>query len=331
VRAAAGSCVGGGEAALVDNGGAAVAACVTGRPTRDGASGATAYCDVQEAIGGAKAYVAVKASAQAYGAVNIARSVTVVGPGPMTPAAPTTPTAKINGGASPGITVGGTATVILDGLDVTAPIAGDGILCSNGLSGTSLAIRRSSVRGAMGFGVRSDTCNLLVDGNYIGPLNSGGGMRLASTTYILTNNMIFNSNAGSVGVRIDDSPAGSVFAFNTVANNGGGAPGTAGGINCNVPAVIQSSIVALNSLSAATGGSQFAGSCMLTDVVTSGPVFVSATDFHLKTSDPASESANRACCIDKLPAPTRPNADHDLDFTRRPKGAAADIGAHEAL
>jgi hypothetical protein len=320
--------------ALVDNGGAAPATCVGTRPTRDGASAATAWCDIQEAMAGTRPFVTVKASAQAYGPVSIARSVTVVGPGPMTPAAPTAATAKINGGASPGITVGGTATVILDGLDVAGTTGPDGIFCSNGSPGTVLTVRRTSIRHSLGFGVNSSKCNVVLDGDYIGPSNSSGGIQLIGTTYTVTNNLIFGSDLGSVGVLLVGSPAGSVFAFNTVASNGGGAPGMAGGINCAMPAVIQSSIVASNSLSAATNGSQFAGSCTLTDVVTSGPVFVSATDFHLATSDAASEAANRACCIDKLPAPSTPNADHDLDFSARPKGAGAtpyDIGAHEAL
>jgi hypothetical protein len=42
---------------------------------------------------------------------------------------------------------------------------------------------------------------------------------------------------------------------------------------------------------------------------------------------------NSQCCIDKLPTPMTPYSDHDVDFTKRPKGTSAtpyDIGAHEA-
>ena len=43
------------------------------------------------------------------------------------------------------------------------------------------------------------------------------------------------------------------------------------------------------------------------------------------------DSANEACCVDKVTSPTTPNAGHDVDQTTRPLGTAGlwDIGAHE--
>jgi hypothetical protein len=145
-----------------------------------------------------------------------------------------------------------------------------------------------------------------------------------------------------LGVGIDDSPAGSVFAFNTVTTNGGAGNTAAGGVVCNAAAVLQNSIITLNNLTSGSG-TQFSGSCSLQNVVVGTdstgdagaiknkpPAFTS--DYHLDMTNVPNQTANGDCCIDKLGTPGTPGADHDVDFTARPKGSAVtpyDIGGQE--
>jgi hypothetical protein len=184
----------------------------------------------------------------------------------------------------------------------------------------------------------------VLDANEIGPMNAGGGIRVASTTFTITNNII-GENRGGVGVRIDDNPAGSVIAFNTIVGNGAATDTQAGGIACNAATTIRASIVVSNSLTMASG-TQFSGSCTLQSVVVGTdsttdagaikqmPAFQSATNYRLELNNPANVGVG-GCCVDKLaaPSPAPANLDHDIDRTTRPKGAGAmnyDIGAHEA-
>jgi hypothetical protein len=66
-----------------------------------------------------------------------------------------------------------------------------------------------------------------------------------------------------------------------------------------------------------TGTDSFAGATMLAPDLDAS--------FRLTTA-----SVNDACCVDKVSNPSTPNASHDVDGATRPKGAAHDIGAHEA-
>jgi len=168
---------------------------------------------------------------------------------------------------------------------------------------------------------------------------------VTGTTYVITNDLIVDNGVtpgGLPGVSIMDSASTGTFAFNTVAGNGAGNT-LEGGIACppnGTPKLIEESIVAQNAHNPATNGTQFINKCMLQSVVTgpdsfagaiqSPPAFVSMTDFHLDVG--AGLAANQTCCIDKISAPTTPNADHDVDRGPRPKvaGGKDDIGAHEA-
>ncbi|MCA1664967.1 MAG: hypothetical protein LC659_11970, partial [Myxococcales bacterium] len=170
-------------------------------------------------------------------------------------------------------------------------------------------------------------------------------VKLASTTFVITNNIV-NSNgssSGLPGVNITDAASAGTFAFNTIAANGG-ANAVAGGVACpttgTAPAiVIQDSIVAQNAHNPMSNGTQFVGKCELQSVVTgqdsstgatqSAPTFTS--DYHLDVSA-TGLAANQACCIDKIASATTPNSSHDVDESSRPKaaGTSLDIGAHEA-
>jgi hypothetical protein len=386
--ASAGSCAPSNKIAYVDNGGHSITACKGDGNTHDGSTPAKAYCDVQDAVGGTQPFIVVKGNGNAsYGGastggtnVNVARDVTVVGPGGSAAT-----TAQISSGvsATPCISVGSAVTVVVDGFELGQSSSGIGLACTG--VNTVLIARRNSVHSAGGGGVNASNCTLTLDGNDIennapggvsgsnstltitnnkiannmsGGVsvssstivldgnyvlsNSAGGVTLTTSKYTLTNNIIgLNGNlGGGYGVKFNDSPTGSVFAFNTVARNasdGNGPPG----IVCNAGATIQSSIVAQNS-PLFMGSQVTKPGCMLTNVVTgtdnasganmSPPAFKSTTDFHLDITG-ANEAINKTCCIDQLTAPGTPNSDHDVDFSMRPKGTGPknyDIGAHEA-
>jgi hypothetical protein len=347
---AAGSCAPSGQVAFVDNRGSSVMTCGMGG-THDGTSAAKAYCDVQTAVMASKPFVVVagRASANPYGGastggmnVNISRSVSIVGPGVQrfSNAPPATAVISSNGGTDC-VTVSGNATVILDGFEVTTTTSKN-LNCNAGAATTALVARRNYLHTALNLGVESNNCTITLDGNYI-ESNTGGGVRLTGSVYTVTNNMITlnGSQAGpSYGVRIDDSPAASVFAFNTVAGNQSGAT-SAPGIVCNAAATIQASIVAANTTPTA-GATQFSGSCTLMNVITgvdpansnpNAPAFIGPPNYHLDITTPSGKQENEMYLINQLGAPGTPNSDHDVDFTPRPKGPGPknyDIGAQEA-
>jgi hypothetical protein len=181
-----------------------------------------------------------------------------------------------------------------------------------------------------------------IDANFIGPANANGGIKLASTTYAITNNIIFENGdtvtATFAGVVFDDGCPDGVFAFNTIAGNkvkGNNPGGVKCGANNNT---IRDSIVSHNVMTSSPTTTQLAG-CTLDHVVTEAtdaqgimltPSFVSlGADYHLV----AGASANLSCCIDQATKPPgTPNTDHDVDETPRPKGTGAkpyDYGAQE--
>jgi hypothetical protein len=310
------------------------------------------YCQIQMAATLDKAsYIVVTGSATSYDALNLTAIASSIGPvtiiGPGRNPAGGGPTVKI----APAIvasavlvsTNGSAATVTIDGLELTGT-ASPGIKCQAGTGAASLTVSGSSIHDSGKAGIDSAGCTLVADANVIAG-NPGGGIHFAgaSTTHTITNNIIHdNSGSGAYGVRLDDSPAGSIFAFNTVVANGPTGDTAAGGMICPATppaALIQDSIIVGNSHNT-TGGTQFAGQCQLqsvvvgTDSTTSGiqktPAFTS--DDHLDVSTPTAQTTNADCCIDKLVAPGTPMADHDVDRTTRPKGSSAtpyDIGAHE--
>jgi len=323
---------------------ATVGACQAAHASADG-SKANAFCDIATATGAAtkRPYVVVAGSSAQYGPVSFTtpQTETIIGPGPAA-----SPPAVIYGGLSNSVTVtpGATNNILLtiEGMTIgssTTPTTGNGIACTQNTGTTANITLRNSViqkQGLVGF--LSSGCTITVDADVISS-NQGAGIRVATTTYTITNNIIAGNGAvGTPGVRIDDSPAGSAFAFNTVTTNGGAGNTAAGGITCNAAATITDSIIVANNLSSPTG-TQLTGSCTLANVVVGAdstsdagaiknmpPSFVSGTDFHLKLND----ASNTACCVDKVTtSPATPNSDHDVDLSKRKKGLGWDYGAHE--
>ncbi len=329
-----GSCALTTDIAYVDDGNTTPTFCKAAG-THDGNSPATAYCDIQDAVNGTKPFAFVKGSTSAYGAVSInGRSIVIVGPGAATPSA------SISGGSNPSVSVTGTAYVTLDGFEVFMTFV-DGVDCTNNVAGTSLTLLRNKIHGVSGIGINSTKCVLTLDQNVIGPANTGGGVKLTSTTYSITNNFIVGNGTTGISVSFDTASTGE-FAFNTVAQNT--FTGQAGGIDCANGAnrVIESSIVWGNSVKS---GTQIVGNCDLINVVTGtdsfadaiqkDPTFVNIAtmpyDYHLKAPN---DTANLACCVDKITMTVDGGAsmlpDHDIDNAHRPKGAGWDIGGHEA-
>lgn len=338
----AGKCADAAQVALVDNGGLSVSACETARPTRDGNASATAYCDVAEAVSESakRPYALVAGSAEPYSAITIAnRTLTIVGPGVKA-----SPTARLFTLSQPAVGVmvsaSQVAILVLDGLDLGGDASSktsNGLFCSRsgGTASATVTVRNSSLHDSSSAGVDSSGCALQLDACNIS-INGGGGIKLASTSYTVTNSIVALNGPNGRGVTIDDTSTGA-FAFNTVVKNTVAAG--VGGIDCGAGAAkaIKNSIFYQNTTS---GGTQLGAQCALSTIVTvasddnrgtmsaMSPTFQGATNFHLVAGD----TANLACCIDKVTTPGTPNADHDVDRTARPKGTAAtpfDIGAHE--
>jgi hypothetical protein len=294
------------------------------------------YCQIQGALAAGKEFILVTGSGTPYMPVSISSGTfTLVGPGRGA-----SPKATVGASGAPAFTITTTtqaATVTLDGFD-TAVTTTSAIKCIVSASAaTSLTILNSSIHNATQAGVDSSGCALTLDANAISA-NSGGGIKLASTTYTITNNFVTaNATVMFPGFAADAGSSGT-FRFNTVAKNLLTTPGIAGGIDCGsgVAKMIESSIIWGSSTT--VGGSQFAGNCTLSNVVTGtdsatgaiqmNPAFQSGTDFHLVKDDPANRDqlSMIGCCVDKVSSAT---LTHDVDGTLRPKGGGFDIGAHE--
>ena len=312
------------------------------------------YCEIQYAVNNSsKSYILVSPSATSYAILQFAPTTTALGPLTIVGPAGRGAAGKasvFSTVATPAVTFTTATvplTVTLDGLDIAGANGG---VASPGVQGNqpsgaaaTVVITSSTIHTSGKEGISSTGCTLTLDGNIIFS-NTNEGIKLTSTTYVITNNLIvLNGSGGLPGVSIMDQASTGTFAFDTVAGNGGGMT-IEGGISCpnisTTPKLIEESIVAQNAHNPATNGTQFVGKCMLQSVVTgpdsfagaiqSPPAFVSMTDFHLDVG--AGLAANQTCCIDKITAPTTPNADHDVDRGPRPKvaGGKADIGAHEA-
>ena len=295
------------------------------------------YCEIQAAVTkSGKTLITVRGSNKAYQAVSISPtgstlfSVTIKGPGRVTPPATVNP-------SGPAIQVNSTSTpfnVTLQGLDVAGAV-----LCNSPSAGVgTLSVIGCNIHDAATLaGISSTRCNAVVDANLIGPNNHLGGLIIGSSSYSITNNIIFGNgttSGGNGGVGVDSASTGTL-AFNTIVQNHVSSGGTAaGGVYCGGGQSVVDSIVWHNDVSMTS--KQMAG-CTLSNVVVGSldsfegggvvladPNFVnaSASDYHLVKNDPM----NQTCCVDKATSTTP----HDVDFTSRPLGAGYDVGAHEA-
>jgi hypothetical protein len=349
-----GMCVVPGDILYVDN-----VRCVGQTP--DGSFGAP-YCQIYDALPSVTAtikYIMVAGSTTAYGG-NITISppntngftmeVHIVGPGKRASKVATVSTGgKIAITLKP-IAMNQTLSVFLDGLVIAGDATHDAVYCDNG--GQTGAVANLSARDCdlsnskNGLEAQSG-CSLTSDANIISQ-NDIGLELLGGSDYTIRNTIIAHNATRGVDFNSTVSKGG--FSFNTIGVNG--TTNDFGAMDCHLsPQLIVQSIVTENTTS---GGTQFrnGGNCHLFNVVVandniassgalnSTPVFVSdsitAPDLHLKIDDANSLSMNQACCIDKVsgaaPSPTpSPLPLFDYDLEKRPKGAAWDIGADEAM
>ena len=296
------------------------------------------YCQIQDAIDAASAlpYVHVAGSAAVYKPVLVGGeskpiNATVVGPAIFSGSGG----ASVYGNPNNAITVASSAgqpvTLTVDGLVLHGGFStpGAGVDCTTTGAAATVTVRNSLIADGGGVGVINDNCTVTVDRASI--VHNEGGIKSTQGTTVVTNSFLVRNLTAAVEM---DGTAKLTFAFNTVTNNIAGSAGM-GGIICptqGAATVIQSSIVWNN---APSSGTQFLGKCVLQDVVTGTdsfpgaiqltPTFATSADDYLAAND----AANKACCVDKVANPASPNADHDVDLSHRPRGAAWDIGAHE--
>jgi len=299
------------------------------------------YCQIQAAIdSGGRPFAHVAPSATDYDALLLtgttAVTITIVGPGSNLPAG--SKPVSIYDPQKIGVFLSTQAPVdiTLDGLQIHAGNAAQqpAVKCSLGTAAAAITLHDCFLGGGgMGL-VSTGGCTVTmdasrVDGALLGAMNLDG-------PFTITNSFFHGNNgAGQYNsITVTHSYPQMLFAFNTVVANAA-PPSFTGGVVCpssGANVLIQNSIIVGNT---EDGGSQFAGNCVLQNVVTGTdsfagatqltPTFVSTTDLHLVAND----AANTACCVDKITNPTTPNKDHDVDGSRRPKGGASDIGAHE--
>ncbi len=360
----AGSCAAITEVALADNNGMPIATCKTTRPTRDGASPSTAYCDVVEAVADAKQFVIVKGSAVPYSAIALTdQSLTLVGPGK---AAATTARLFTAGVDSVGMTVNTNAhRVVVDGLDLggdSGSKALRGVNCTNNTalaSNATLVVRDSiihdtntgsggagvstsggtvtltglTISGSGGAGVSTSGGTVTLRGSTV-RVNTGGGLRISDGSYVVENNLIAANGLAGPGVYFSGNVSGT-FWFNTVVGNKVSAG--VGGINCagvlNGQPLIQASIVWGND--ASSNASTISCSLTYSDLsdmpvpaglgnFSADPLFVDTTDYRLQSGSPC---ADRVTVASGLTGGTLPS--FDRKGTSRPAHSGFDIGADE--
>jgi len=216
-----GNCVAGSMIAYVDNGGMTHAACAAARQPINGNTLASAYCGIDDALGG-KPYVVVigHGAAAPYGAFSATGTVTIIGPGGSvsTPAVVGGSLALpasgnvidvISPGAAPGVTI--------DGFEVTSTSSSStGLHCKATVAGRLLRLRNSYVHDVHGDALYNENCNLVLEDNKV----SGTDIRaiedantVTPVTYTIQRNVFANGNADGVYVDADLT-----FDRNTVSN-----------------------------------------------------------------------------------------------------------------
>ncbi len=276
-----------------------------------------------------RAHIKIAAGTYAEAVVLSTVNVTLVGSGAsILPAAFTD---------QPGILVSGTSNVVARGIEIRGAMGNsqaDGVRCTGG----SLVLRRTTIRTNAAQGVDAANCTLTVDQSRIAS-NLGGGIRLTSSDFEVTNSFIV-ANGSTVGggsalggLQIDappSGPSGAVFEFNTVADNVSNTL-VAAGVICPVTTTLEmgSSIVYANG-----AGVEVTGLCSWTysDIgdaptppgmgnVNVDPQFadIVASDYHVMSTSP---------CIDAADPAAKVTVDFDGDA--RPAGGGFDMGADEA-
>lgn len=346
ICAADGSCVPNSQVLFVDNADGSCSAVLQHSGDEN-----DPICDLPEgirkAIENGRRFITLRPSTRAYSPFEIkdlTDHLTLEITGAPTPAG-SSKVAQIIGGQQTVVSVAATTGKMLSLTLRNVTLAGsafyDGVRCEQAatvrLYGVRILGNRTGVYATGG-------CVLNVEGASI--FRNSTGVYLNGTTFAITNAMIWRND--ETGIAIAQGTG--AIRFSTIYSNGAsfGPPGIDCGVD--VKPTIEGSIVFNNELQMGTMkmlSPQIAG-CTLKDVVTNDPRaqnnglngarYVSTIDFV----DPVGRegvgsvnlrlvkdtAANRECCIDR--ATQTPAAERDIDGTRRPLGAAADIGAHEA-
>lgn len=313
-----GTCVPATDVIYVDNRG--VSPC---GPGGNGETLASALCSLSDAVaridGVKKRVIRVMPSGRDYGALTVSsRAVSIFGP------AGQGGDAELAGSMSTDVlSISAGARVVIDGLDINRGRVG--VSCRGG--GTaSITVRRSHIGHNSESGIQINDCLFEADRVMVHE-NRGGALFITGTRmFSVTNSFLIRNHSMYFSpVKFVVSAAGT-FQFNTVVEN---VSDTTAGVSCGDTVVeIRNSIVFKNSME---GTSQLT-SCEIANTVVgrsnSGkgilldPVFapMPGNDFIL---DP---ERNFACCIDQA----APGLREDYFGTARPRGLAADLGAHEA-
>jgi hypothetical protein len=300
-----------------------------------GADGSLAkpYCQISDALSnlGSRPFIHVQARATHYNGLSLGTTnltVYFAGAAPGGPQPIIDPTGANNEAVDAVAANGISLDVTFDGFQFNGAAGSSTINCDGS---ATLTVRNSLLSGG-DRGLRAVKCNATLSESLVNGAAIEGVAFEALSMWDMHNCII--TGATGVGARINSA---GTFRFNTLALNG--VVNTAGGVNCQSTANLESSIITANSRA---GGSGFAGTCTLSNVVTgsdsiissgkitSVPSFVSLVppDLHLKVDTIGDLAKNLTCCIDKV----SPNGvSIDFDREARPRGANADIGADEAL
>jgi len=258
----------------------------------------------------------------------------------------------------PGILVDNAADVSVEGLTIERAglSTGHGISCVGTMANTRVRLLRVDLFSNDGSGLKSQACQVLLEGTKVRDNglrglealasslevrqsqfsgNKQGGLLLDGCSFVIENNVIARngSTTSSVGgIRLDGlPPVGPTYrlTFNTLFDNKALA-GEAAGVRCDeVGYTVSDSIVWMHAVA-------LSGACAVrfSDVgpaaaapagegnLAVDPLFVNAgaDDYHLMPASPVIDQAD----------PAAPVAGTDLDGQPRVQGGRADMGADEA-
>lgn len=252
------------------------------------------------------------------GPLVIDRDVQLVGP-----ARPSELATLAADGVGPAVTVTGSATVELTGVELTGATGGSGLSC---LTGTLHAQDVSIVNNRHGV---TSACTLTLERSRI-HRNVEGALAITAGTIDIHDNFIVRNGGDRIMdgaiVAIGAGVAGS-FAFNTVAYNDlkKGTPG----VDCRSAITGAGNLVTDNMLRGAFGGAaQVTGLCAFTEAYTQPGaggndlrwVDIDTADFHLTAASAAAlDGVPAVACADRV----------DIDGQPRPTGGGCDFGADE--
>ena len=206
-----------------------------------------------------------------------------------------------------------------------------GIVCN----GCQLNITSSNIYGNNDSGIDLASCSSVnitssnISSNISGSFYKKGGGIYSSNSHLVVTNCLFNNNVastegGAIYSVLSEPKMFPVITNCTFVNNKASSSG--GGVRtfCGI-ANITNSIFWNNSPDQIDGNgivtySDVQGGYPGTGNINTNPVFVSSTDYHLKSNSP---------CIDKGTAIRAPNTDNEGN--RRPQGPGYDVGAYEVV